>query len=344
LENWHEVVGAIHIHSIDSDGTKSIPEIAKIGDRMGLDFLIFSDHMTLKSYQAGFEGVYGKTLVIIGYEIHDGENKNHYLAFNLKETLPFGLTPLEYVKQVKEKGGFGIIAHPDEIRKDLPKYPAYPWTAWEAKEFDGIEIWNQMSEWMEKLTRFNQVKMLFSPRKSLDSPTERILSKWDELNLKRKVCGIGAVDAHAHPYKLGPLKLTIFPYEVQFKSIRTHLVLDRPLSSEAEKGKAQIFTALLNCNVFASNHRRGDAKGFLFFAQGKKCFARIGEQMNLEESPELIVKTPAKAEIRVVHNGKLIIKAKGKELAYRPEEKGIYRVEAFKGDKGWIFSNHIRIV
>ncbi len=344
MKNWHEVVGAIHLHSTDSDGTRSIPEIARIGDRMGLDFLMFSDHMTLKSYQAGLEGVYGKSLVIIGYEIHDKENRNHYLAFNLKETLPFGLTPLEYVRQVKEKGGFGIIAHPDEIRKDLPKYPAYPWTEWEAQEFDGIEIWNQMSEWMEKLTRFNQIKMLFSPRKSLDSPTERILNKWDELNLQRKVCGIGAIDAHAHPHKLGPLKLTIFPYEVQFKSIRTHLVLDQPLSSDFEKGKAQIFSALSNCNVFASNHRRGDANGFLFYAEGRKCLAYIGEQINLEELPELIVKTPDKAEIRVIHNGRLIIKAKVKELSYRPEEKGIYRVEAFKGDKGWIFSNHIRIV
>lgn len=344
MERWNEIVGAIHIHSIDSDGTKSIPDIAKIGDRMGLDFLMFSDHMTLKSYQASLEGIYGKTLVIIGYEIHDKQNKNHYLAFNLKETLPFGLSPLEYVKQVKEKAGLGIIAHPDEIRKDLPKYPAYPWNAWETEDFDGIEIWNQMSEWMEKLTRFNQIKMLFSPRKSLDSPTERILSKWDELNQKRKVCGIGAIDAHAHPHKLGPLKLIIFPYEVQFKSIRTHLVLDQPLSLDFEKGKTQIFSALLNCSAFASNFKRGEARGFLFYAEGKKSIAKIGEEIRLEEIDSLIAKTPVKAEIRLIHNGKLIYKIKGKELVYHPKEKGIYRIEAFKGDKGWIFSNHIRII
>lgn len=344
MDNWHEIVGAIHIHSTDSDGTKSIPEIAKVGDRMGLDFLMFSDHMTLKSYQAGLEGMYGKTLVIIGYEIHDKENKNHYLAFNLKETLPFGLSPLEYVKKVKEKGGIGIISHPDEIRQDLPKYPAYPWTAWEAKEFDGIEIWNQMSEWMEKLTRFNQIKMLFSPRKSLDSPTQRILSKWDQLNQKRKVCGIGGTDAHAHPYKLGPLKLTIFPYAVQFKSILTHLILDEPLSSDFEKEKKQIFSALLNCSAFASNYKRGEAKGFIFYAEGKKSSARIGEEMNLDEVENLIARTPSKAEIRLVHNGDLVTKTKGTELTYRPSEKGIYRIEAYKGDKGWIFSNYIRVV
>jgi hypothetical protein len=343
LDNWQEIVGAIHIHSTDSDGTKSVAEIAKIGDRMGLDFLMFSDHMTLKSYQAGLEGIYGKTLVIIGYEIHDKSNQNHYLAFNLKETLPFGLSPLEYVKQVKEKGGIGIIAHPDEIRKDLPKYPAYPWTAWEADDFDGIEIWNQMSEWMEKLTRFNQIKMLFSPRKSLDSPTQRILLKWDHLSQKRKVCGIGGTDAHAHPHKLGPFKVVIFPYAVQFKSILTHLVLDEPLSPDFEKGKKQIFSALLNCNAFASNYKRGKAKGFLFYARGKKGLAKIGEEMNLDEVENLIARTPSRAEIRLVHNGNLIIKTKGLELVYHPKEKGIYRIEAYKGDKGWIFSNHIRI-
>jgi len=341
---WHEIVGAIHIHSTDSDGTKSIPQIAKLGDKIGLDFLMFSDHMTLKSYQAGLEGFYGKTLVIIGYEIHDKGNKNHYLAFNLQKILPFGLSPLEYVRNVKEKGGLGIIAHPDEIRKDLPKYPAYPWTAWEADQFEGIEIWNQMSEWMEKLTKFNQLKMLFSPRKSLDSPTERVLSKWDELNQKRRVCGIGGVDAHAHLYKFGPLKLSIFPYEVQFKSIRTHLVLDQPLSSDFEKAKNQIFSALINCNAFASNSKRGEAKGFLFYAEGKKSIAKIGEEMNLEEAGSLVVKTPAKSEIRLIHNGKLINISEGKELIYHPKEKGIYRIEAFKGDKGWIFSNHIRII
>ncbi|MDH4223927.1 MAG: histidinol-phosphatase, partial [candidate division Zixibacteria bacterium] len=344
IMKWHEIVGAIHIHSTDSDGAKTIPEIARIGDRTGLDFLLFSDHMTLKSYQAGLEGFYGKTLVVIGYEIHDKENKNHYLAFNLNDVLPFGLSPSEYVRHVKEKKGIGIIAHPDEIRTDLPKYPAYPWTAWEAEGYDGIEIWNQMSEWMEKLTRFNQLKMLFSPRKSLDSPTPRILSKWDQLNRKRKVCGIGAIDAHAHPHRIGPLKLTIFPYEVQFKSIRTHLILDGPLSLDFEKAKKQIYSALLNCNVFASNYKRGEAKGFLFYAQGKNGLARIGEEMRLEEVNYLAAQTPSTAEIRLLHNGDLISKTKGRELTYKPEEKGIYRIEAFKGDKGWIYSNHIRVV
>jgi hypothetical protein len=131
---------------------------------------------------------------------------------------------------------------------------------------------------------------------------------------------------------------------VQFKSIRTHLILDQPFSSDFEKGKAQIFSALLNCNVFASNFKRGEARGFLFYAEGKKNDAKIGEKINLEEVDSLIAKTPSKAEIRLIYNGKLLYKITDKELVYHPKEKGIYRIEAFKRDKGWIFSNHIRIV
>ncbi|NIM98464.1 MAG: hypothetical protein GTO24_10415, partial [candidate division Zixibacteria bacterium] len=40
---WHEYVGVAHIHSTDSDGTESVPEIIQIGRELGLDFLMFAD-------------------------------------------------------------------------------------------------------------------------------------------------------------------------------------------------------------------------------------------------------------------------------------------------------------
>jgi hypothetical protein len=223
-------VGVSHIHTTDSDGSKPISEIIEIGQKTGLDFLFFTDHMTLRSLHLGLEGWHEKTFVLIGYEIHDQTNKNHYLVFNMNEVLSGELSPQEYVKEIKRQGGLGIIAHPDETRV-LPQFPPYPWTAWDVKEFDGIEIWNQMSEWMEEINKFNQLKMFVSPRKALKSPTPKILKIWDELNQERKVFGISGVDVHAHPYRVGPFKLIIFPYKVQFKSLRTHLLLDTSLSS-----------------------------------------------------------------------------------------------------------------
>lgn len=342
LTPWHEYVGVSHVHTTDSDGTKSVPEIIKIGQKTGLDFLFFSDHMTLKSLHLGLEGWHGNTFVLIGYEMHDKTTINHYLAFNIKEVLSGELSPQEYVKEVKRQGGLGIIAHPDETRV-LPQYPPYPWTAWDAEGFDGIEIWNQMSEWMEGINRLNQLKMFVSPRRYLTSPTPKILKIWDALNRRRKVFGISGVDVHAYPYRLGPFKLIIFPYEVQFKSLRTHLLLDTPLSSDGQIAKNQIIDAMKNCQLFISHYRWGDAKGFSFYAESKNQIAKIGESISSQDNVTFLIKTPQKCQIKLLRDGAMISEGVGKDLEYSSQKPGIYRVEAYKGKKGWIFSNHIRV-
>ncbi len=350
FSGWYEYVGVMHIHSKDSDGSKSIPEIAKIGEKIGLDFLFFTDHMTLKSYHLGLEGLYprdsskGKTLIVIGYEINDRDNKNHYLAYNLDDLVPGELLASEYVKEVKKRGGFGIIAHPDEIRNKIPQFPSYPWTCWEAEGFNGIEIWNQMSEWMEKLTKINELKMILSPRRSLESPTPRILSKWDELNRKRKVVGVGGVDAHAYPFDIGILRITIFPYKVQFKSIRTHIILENPLSSDFSQAKNLLFSALKNCNVFTSNWRWGDAKGFRFYASLKDKIYKIGDEVPFQEGITLEVRTPIVSHIKLVSEGNVTAEKIDKDLKHKIQSRGNFRVEVFRNGRGWIFSNHIRVV
>ena len=343
--NWYEYIGAVHIHTSDSDGTKSIPEIVKLAQKTKLDFLLFCDHLTLKSFYAGLEDWYDKVLAVVGYEIHDENNQNHYIVFDLNEVLPYGLSADEYVMEVNQKGGLGIIAHPDEIRDKLKGFPPYPWTNWNIDSFDGIEIWNQMSEWMEGLTRFNLLKMVFSPRKFLKSPTNRILQIWDEVSQRRKVVGIGAIDAHAYAYPLfGPFKITIFPYDVQFKSIRTHILLKEPFSNDISQAKKQLLDALRNCCVFVSNYRRGDAKGFCFVAQTSDKEVMIGESVEIKDEVKLSVNTPSECYIKLICNGRTTAEAEGQKLIYITRQKGNYRVEAYKNKKGWIYSNHIRVV
>ena len=111
--NLYEYVGAIHIHTKDSDGTKTHEEIIRIADKIHLDFLIFTDHMTM--IHKSLEGWHKRVMVLIGYEIQDSDDLNHYLAIGLNETLPEGMRPKQYVREVKQKGGIGIIAHTDEV-------------------------------------------------------------------------------------------------------------------------------------------------------------------------------------------------------------------------------------
>jgi hypothetical protein len=343
LSEWREYIGVAHIHSSDSDGSETVSEIIKIGQEIGLDFLMFSDHLTLNALHLGLEGWHGKTLVLIGYEIHDQKNQNHYLAFNVNDVLPGELSAQEYVPAVRKLGGLGIIAHPDEIR-ETPKFPPYPWTAWEVKEFDGIEIWNQMSEWMEGIAYANRFRLFTSPRRFLTSPTSKTLKIWDECNKQRKVCGICGVDAHAHPFKLGPFKLVIFPYKVQFQSLRLHLLLKETLSSDNQMAEKQVIDTIRECHVFVSNYRQGDAKGFSFSAHCDDQSAGMGEEISSSRPVLFKVNTPQKCKIRLLNNGGLVKEGTGKILEHSTTDPGNYRVEAYKGKKGWIFSNHIRVV
>lgn len=337
----HEYVGSVHIHSNYSDGLKSIPEIAKIAEESGLDFLLFADHMTLEPLKKGFERWFGSVLAIIGYEINDPDNKNHYLVYGLEEILTPGLTAGEYVRQVHEAGAMGFIAHPDEKRSALPDHPPYPWLAWDAEGYDGIEIWNHSSEWLEQVTRLNKYFRFLHPLRYLKGPEEVTLARWDEMNKTRAMTGIGGTDAHAYPYHLGPFTVYIFRYKVLFKGIRTHIILKEKLSEDAVISKDTVLRAFKNARCFISNHRWGDACGFRFHALDGDNIWLMGDTVKSKDL-RFVVKLPEPGKISLLNNGEVVATAEGVELSYKAELSGAYRVEVRKKKRPWIYSNHIR--
>jgi len=223
---------------------------------------------------------YGKTAVIVGYEIEDSSDENHYLAFGLDEELPKGLEAPEYVSRVREHGGLGIIAHPDEIRNAIPQYPSYPWKAWGVDGFDGIEIWNHMSAWMELLKKKNVIKMIFTPRRGLRGPTDKSLKSGMSFYQLRNVLVLVRRTFHAHAFRKGPIKLIIFPYKVQFRSIRTHLLLDEDLSRDIISPRAKFYRQLRGADI-RFKLSLGDASGFKFQVHSNDKIIFIGRRNNL---------------------------------------------------------------
>jgi len=348
MQEFIELVGCIHIHSTYSDGTGTVPEIACIAREVGLNFIMMTDHNNLRAVANGEEKWYGTVLAIIGYEINDIDDTNHYLAFGLSEEVDRNLPAPEYVRQVKKNGGFGIIAHPDEKRNHLVEHPPYPWTAWESNDYQGIEIWNQMSEWMEGLTPWNKVWRFVNPRRSIVAPNGLTLKRWDDVSQSRKVVGIGGIDAHAHQHKMlgGLLKVTVFHYKVQFQTVRTHLLLPKTFQPgiAVSSAKQMIYDALLNCRVFVSNYFNGEARGFFFGAKNKNEQVTLGDELKLDQSTSLRVNLPAFAEVRWIRNGEVVRQESGQELQFSISQPGLYRVEIFRKKRAWIYSNHIRIV
>lgn len=343
IDGRYHYSGVVHVHTTESDGTKPIEEVIQIGRRSGLDFMMFSDHMTLSNREAGHEGVYGDMLVVIGYEHNDLDDNNHYLIFNSPSVYPHNHSAAEYVASTQRDKAFGVVAHPVENRSRDGKYPPYPWLDWDIDQFGGIEIWNQMSEWMEQLTPWNKLAMALSPRKSMVGPTTQTMQIWDQLNLKRRYVGVAGVDAHAFPVKVGPLTIVIFPYKVHFKALRTHIILDEPLSSDFETARHQLYDALVSCRVFCSNLRWGDANGFIFRAVLGSKRVGCGDALADHVGTRLEIKLPSRATIKLIGNGQELVRANTDSLEYLVNRPGLYRVEVWKGRRGWIFSNHIRI-
>jgi len=45
----------------------------------------------------------------------------------------------------------------------------------------------------------------------------------------------------------------------------------------------------------------------------------------------------------LVHNGQMLGETHGDRMEHEVRSAGLYRVEAWRWGRGWIFSNHIRI-
>lgn len=349
--NIHEYVGSLHMHSVFSDGSGEVREIIRFAQESGLDFVMLTDHNTLRAKEEGYEGFYENTALIVGYEINDKENKNHYLAFGVDKTFSTRLPAKEYVKLVKEEGGIGFLAHPHEKRTALKDQPPFPWTEWDTEDFTGIEIWNHMSVWMENLTEENKYQSFIHPLKTVKMPPEETLRLWDELSMTRRVVGIGGVDAHAHKVNLlGMLEVEVFPYKVLFKSIRTHIFTDGKFDylnkNEFSRFRTAIFESLRTGKTFFANHYLGDAKGFRFLCVSGGNEYLSGAELQMSHPAALYIKIPGsvKSKTRIIRNGVVVFETEEFEAEFAVTEPGAYRTEVVRGNRGWIFSNHIRIL
>lgn len=340
--SYKELCGAIHLHTKYSDGGIDYPKLIDAANKVGLNFCIVTDHMSLGGLEDGFEGIKNDVFIIVGYEHQDQDNKNHYLAIGVSEVFKNINNPQDYVTAIKNAGGIGFIAHPAEKRNFIGRFPPYPWTDWNVTGFDGLEIWNQMSEWVEQLKSWLSVIRLLYPRRFLDAAPSELLHRWDMINKSQFVSGIGGVDAHTRRIGKGICSLVVFPIKVELKGIRTHVFIpDNVNLTNFIEVKKALLNALKNGHSFISNYRRGDATGtqmMLRFSDGSVC--PPGSNFNNSLPDSIIVKIPKKAEIRLLFNSSIVKKIVGKTATFKIDTPdGVYRLEVYRKNKAWIYSN-----
>lgn len=328
---YREAVGVIHVHSTASDGQLPPEAIARIANREGLDFLILTDHNTLKAKIEGKECRTGRTLLLVGDEISTADG--HYLALRLQKEIPAREASQWTADQVASQGGLGFIPHPFWKRK--------PWSNPGLRGFTGIEIYNAAED------AFNKNPAMLGAATVLEGSDlssahwiarlDKPLAFWDRtLAEGRQVVGIGGADAHGLVW----FGLRLAPYGTVFKLVRNHLLIPGDLTETA------VYEALEKGHLFVAHDVVADARGFLFAAVEPAGAVRgiMGDQVKWEPGLKLYAYLPSPGEIRFLRNGKEVARTSGQEGWLPVAGPGVYRVEATRKAKPWVYSNPLYVI
>lgn len=349
-----ELVVGLHIHSNYSDGHGSHSDIAKAGLKAGVDALIITDH---NIWVQDLERYYSKgnkqLLMLVGEEVHDNTlkiGKNHLLIMNhSRELSSFSQDPQNLINMAKQSGALTFIAHPIEDPLEKFSERAFNWEDWNVKGFTGIELWNHLSEL--KTRSSNVVDLLINvlfPKLMTLRPKEETLKLWDNLIKKsdQPIVAIGGVDAHCLQINFGLLKISLYPYDLHFRSITTHLITPKKLTGSLSEDKKMIYEAFKSGHAFLGYDLPASTRGFRFSANNDDGQFIMGDKVRIQGGLTLQARLPERTICRLVKDGKIIKETTDREvLTHITKEPGTYRVEVYREFwgklRGWIFSNPI---
>jgi hypothetical protein len=353
------VRGAYHVHTNRSDGSGTWQEVAEMAARVGLAFVIFTDHgdgtrqREPPRYHAG-------VLCIDGVEISTWAG--HYVAIpghDAPAPYPLAGEPRAVVEDVRRffgGAGVGIVAHPGSPRQPLE------WRDWDLP-FDGLEWLNADSEWRDEGLRLGRALLTypFRPVETLAAMVNRpapVLEQWDRLTRHRAVRVLAGHDAHARlvlggatdPYE-GEPRLQIPSYDVSLAAFSNHVVLARPWTGEAVDDARLLLAGIRHGAVYTTLDGRATPGPFEFEAVAGDAHAPMGEWIRAPLGDvELRARAGAPAGTRLVilHEGAEVAEGADGTVTAIVSASGAYRVEGYlPGDEGrrvpWLLSNPIYV-
>ena len=338
--------GAIHIHTKLSDGTGDLKTVVNAAKKAGLDWIIITDHNYYDTDEGIFDGIY----VIKGEEISPHDS-NHYLALGINKNIEPENNPQIYVDKVREQGGFGFAAHPDEgtivdengkIYHRKNSHHCIPWTDKNIKP-DGIEIWNWFSNWADNYNDKNIFTIAYSflfRHKIVNSPSKITLDWWDKLNNETEniVPAIGGTDAHALKY----FPVTVFPYETCFKTVNNIISLPEELSKDFEVAKHQILNALKNGNNIITNRHICKELPKIYVTTSANTYY-CGNNIELDNNCCLHFEANQVMKVCLMYNGKELKKYTSDKFIHTITKSGKYRLEVSYKNKGYLYTNPFNV-
>jgi hypothetical protein len=327
-----EIEGVYHLHTKLSDGWKTADQVAKTASETAVDFIILADHGRPNFDSLRCEGWKEKVLVLAGSEL--SENRGHLVGLGFAPpSRQFSQIAENAVSEIKDLGGFTVIAHPDSKTR---------WTWGEFVDYSGMELVNVDTIFKKKTWRLLPYLPVFfiKPQlvmlKMLKRPAQN-LKKWDTLSRIRPFFGYFSTDAHMF-------------YRPALSLLRIHVLLEEPLSQDFTTAMAQVYDALKKGLFYNAVESAADARGFRFWAERRSRFTHMGGERTISNWIALNVRAPFPfaTEIHLLQNGHLRERIAGGPLSLKIKEAGVYRVEVYLKEKSaldekfpWIVSNPI---
>ena len=343
-DGYERASGVVHVHTTLSDGGGTPEDVIAAARRNNLDFVAITDHNNLDAFP--YAGYHGETLALVGSEL--STTVGHVLALGLEKDPGFRFSgnATDGLVDIHDLGGFAFVAHPLSPRNDLQ------WSARNLPGPWGIEIINGDNQWrragLRSITTLAlfQLNQPYTLLRIMTSP-KHTLTYWDEMLEGRDVIGIFGADAHNRLPITDGWSLKFPSYDSLFSVAQNHLLLNNPLSGEADIDRAMMLDALREGRFYIGLDGLAPANMFSFIIESKDARRwTMGQSVPYE--PDLRVRAgghvPADAQIRLLRNGEVF--AETLETLNIPlPGVGVYRVEvAVDGwPVPWIISNPIAV-
>ena len=341
-EGYFDYRGVIHFHTgYSGDATGSFEALAELANRQRVDFMISSDHGTLKPLEEGKEHWYRNTLFLVGEE--QAVSEGYLILLNLSQ-MP--VHPIEsgtdWIRLVNEQNGLAFIAHPG--------HPSWKWNGEMPGGIVGMEILDFADQWYSAsfLTLLNAVIIYpLDPTLALLSIYRRpdtSLNEWDRLTAGKRAVGIFAPDFHQAVRLFGDYKYPFPAAAAILPMAHDHILVRSELTGALADDRNRVYDAIRKGHLFVSLDAVADGTGFFFSATRGDTTWWMGDELPAGEETIFKVRLPPayaerESEIRVWMNGRLLLSSPQKALEFHDRLPGAYRIEVLTGFPS-VWSNH----
>jgi hypothetical protein len=348
-DQYVDYKGVIHVHSfLGGHSTGTFTELIAAAKANQLDFVMMTEHPQAEFSTAAMtlDGPISGVLFVRGNEVATSNGDRILELGGVDTASPPGSQTTETVVNIHRGSSLSFVAYPTDSQ------------SWKSAQVDGVEVYNLFTNGRQINPAILFFDGLWSYRSYADLMFANFfvrpdanLAQWDQAMAEgnRKLVAIAGNDAHSNVglslndesgKQLIGTKLD--PYERSFRTVRTHVLIKKGTRLTRES----LLEALSQGHCYVSFDLFSDASGFSFSIKGTDAI--MGDETTMNSQSSLSVLTPLAARVVLLKNGHAMDQKLGRNLEFRPDGAGVYRVEVYLDSlpspvhgQPWIISNPI---